>query len=194
MGNPRPTRSHPLGSSKRTKASQKASYARQQLHFDLEKSGMIGEILLSLLIPLGAWMAYGQLQFVPNQAFRWGLAHVVSFAWLQLGAQILLTVGYANPMTLGAWICLSSIWVRPCAFPRIPEMGLYLCLFPYLMLALVPPWYRDSLTYHLTLPKLFAQTQGYTAGDEIIFGYFPDNYFEVMLPGNVCIRSSCLGS
>ena len=59
-------------------------------------------------------------------------------------------------------------------------MGLYLCLIPYFALALVPPWYRDSLTYHLTLPKLFAQTQGYTAGDEIVFGSFPLGWHSIL--------------
>ena len=52
-------------------------------------------------------------------------------------------------------------------------LWIYLLLIPYFLLAIIPPWYRDTLTYHLTLPKLFAAHQGYTSGDEIIFGYFP---------------------
>ena len=141
---------------------------------------MIGEILLSILIPFCAWVAYGRLLSIPNLAFRWGVAHVVAFAWLQLGAQIFLSLGIATPITMGAWILLSLLWIRPCSLPKIPEMGLYLCLVTYFILALMPPWYRDSLTYHLTLPKLFAQNQGYTAGDEIIFGYFPLGWHSIL--------------
>ena len=141
---------------------------------------MIGELLLSLLVPFCAWIAYGRLHFFSNLAFRWGLAHVVAFAWLQLGAQIFLSLGIATPITMGAWILFSLLWIRPCSVPKIPAMGLYLCLIPYFMMALVPPWYRDSLTYHLTLPKLFAQNQGYTAGDEIIFGYFPLGWHSIL--------------
>ena len=142
--------------------------------------GMIGAILPSLLLPLCAWVAYGRLQSIPNLAFRWGVAHVVALAWLQLGAQIFLSLGIATPTTMGAWILLSLLWIRPCSLPKIPEMGLYLCLIIYFILSLTPPWYRDSLTYHLTLPKLFAQTQGYTAGDEIIFGYFPLGWHSIL--------------
>ena len=141
---------------------------------------MIGAILPSLLIPLCAWIAYGRLQSIPNLAFRWGVAHVVALAWLQLGAQIFLSLGIATPTTMGSWSLLSLLWARPRSLPKTPAMGLYLCLIPYFMLALVPPWYRDSLTYHLTLPKLFAQTQGYTAGDEIIFGYFPLGWHSIL--------------
>ena len=141
---------------------------------------MIGELLLSGCIPLSAWVAYGRLDFCTQPAFRWGMAHLVALAWLQLGAQILLGLHICTPISMGLWIIASLAWFRPTSPPKIPAMGLYLLLIPYFALALVPPWYRDSLTYHLTLPKLFAQTQGYTAGDEIIFGYFPLGWHSIL--------------
>jgi hypothetical protein len=43
----------------------------------------------------------------------------------------------------------------------------------YSILATPPIWYRDSLTYHLTLPKLWAKHGGYQPTDQILFEYFP---------------------
>ena len=47
------------------------------------------------------------------------------------------------------------------------------CSFIYGLLATPPVWYRDSLTYHLTLPKLWAMNGGYKPTDQILFEYFP---------------------
>ncbi len=42
-----------------------------------------------------------------------------------------------------------------------------------LLLATVPPWYRDSLIYHLALPRYFAQHGGMAWPDDNIFAAFP---------------------
>jgi hypothetical protein len=142
---------------------------------------MIEDILFSLVVPICAWIAYSRLQYQFSQpAFRWAMAHLIALGWIQLGSQIFLFLGMYNIVSMSLWLGFSLAWFRPTSLPRCPEMGLYLFLIPYFLLACVPPWYRDSLTYHLTLPKLFTLQQTYTAGDEIIFGYFPLGWHSIL--------------
>ena len=141
---------------------------------------MMADILLSLCVPFMAWVAYGRLPFFSHTAFRWTIAHVCALGWVQVGAEILLFLGFCTPFYMGIWLTLSLLWMRPKEYPKTEYLGLYALLVPYFLLALVPPWYRDSLTYHLTLPKLFAQHATYTVGDEIIFGYFPLGWHSIL--------------
>ncbi len=142
---------------------------------------MIGDLLFSFCVPISAWIAYGRLQHQFSQpAFRWAMAHLLALGWIQFGAQIFLFLGIYNELSMGMWLICSLTWFRPTSAPRFPEMGLYLFIIPYFVLAFVPPWYRDTLTYHLTLPKLFALHQTYAVGDEIIFGYFPLGWHSIL--------------
>ncbi len=132
------------------------------------------DIGLSLSIPIFAVIGYARTPWIQNDLLRWGFAHVLSLGWLLLGVMLLLFLDIASPWTVGGWIALSLCFAYPgLTLPRNRVFAIYLLLIPYFALAIIPPWYRDSLTYHLALPKLFTQAGGYTAGDEIIFGYFP---------------------
>jgi len=46
-------------------------------------------------------------------------------------------------------------------------------LTPLLLMATVPAWYQDDMTYHLALPRLFALHGGYTVPDDNIFTFLP---------------------
>ena len=119
-------------------------------------------------------IAYSRIEWIQNKLLRWGFAHVLALGWLLLGSMVLLFLNVANVWTIALWLISSLFFAYPkIEFPKEKALSLYLLLIPYFALALIPPWYRDSLTYHLALPKIFTEAGGYTAGDEIIFGYFP---------------------
>ena len=118
------------------------------------------DIILSCCIPFFAWIAYPHLSMFSQPAFRWAFSHLVALAWIQLGVQMLLFLNISSPWTLGIWFVGSLLWIRPQSIPCNKFFLIYIVLIPYFLLAIVPPWYRDTLTYHLTLPKLFAARAG----------------------------------
>jgi hypothetical protein len=63
--------------------------------------------------------------------------------------------GKKSFMTLGAVIVLATIFVSALA------------------MALVPPYYKDELVYHLEVPKQILANHGFMRFDDNIFAYFP---------------------
>ena len=47
-------------------------------------------------------------------------------------------------------------------------------------MAFPPVWFRDSLTYHLSLAKHYSNTGGYFPTDEVIFAYFPQGWQSIL--------------
>jgi hypothetical protein len=90
-----------------------------------------------------------------------------SAVWVWLG------VGFAGSLAAG-WRAAVSLddWRNACTgWSGIFALALPLTLL--LLLATVPPWYRDSLIYHLALPRYFAQHGGMAWPDDNIFAAFP---------------------
>ena len=56
--------------------------------------------------------------------------------------------------------------------PTIEMAVIPLLMTPYFLLAKVPIWYRDSLTYHAAMAKEYALNGGFHHGDLIVFSYF----------------------
>ena len=141
------------------------------------------DVLISCIIPIYALIFYTRLSSIENTGARWMFAHIVSLAWLQIGAQIFLFLGIAQPFCFALWFIGGLFFVdfRNLSLAALrPILFIYPLLIGYFALAIIPPWYRDSLTYHLALPQLFAQKGAYTAGDEIIFGYFPLGWHSIL--------------
>lgn len=140
---------------------------------------LLFSFLLSLSIPLlGAFALSSAQRFFAAQCeeMHVAIALFMALAWLMIGAVFLCFTQQLNPIGVGlvyvsGMIVFSTIGKRP----TIPKIKWYVLLLlgPYFAMALIPPWYRDSLTYHLALPRLFAGQSGYTPTDEIIFAYFP---------------------
>ena len=85
--------------------------------------------------------------------------------------------------TLGSGLCAWRVrGAGPLGF-RIewaPLAAGSLILVGYLLLATVPPWYRDSMVYHLALPRAFAVAGGYVQPDDNIFASFPLGYESIL--------------
>jgi 4-amino-4-deoxy-L-arabinose transferase-like glycosyltransferase len=71
---------------------------------------------------------------------------------------------------------LRTLWTRPPVWLTV----LLICTLPIFLLALVPPWYRDSMVYHLTLPREYAQAGGMIRTDDNIFASFPLGYESIL--------------
>jgi hypothetical protein len=87
------------------------------------------------------------------------------WVWLATGIAGSLAAGWRAGISLGDWREACAGWA-----------GVFLLALPLtvlLLLATVPPWYRDSLIYHLALPRHFAQHGGMTWPDDNIFAAFP---------------------
>lgn len=129
------------------------------------------ELLRSLGVPLlflAAWpRARGE---GPEE--RMAHAAGLSLAWMQLGAMGMLAIGVLTPVAVVVWITLGLIVVRAWTARGAASVGL-LALLPILLMATVPPWYRDELVYHLALPQQFAAAGRYVSPDDNIFVAFP---------------------
>ena len=87
------------------------------------------------------------------------------WVWLLAGIAGSLAAGWRAGVSLGDWRDACTGWA-----------GVFLIALPLtvlLLLATVPPWYRDSLIYHLALPRYFAQHGGAAWPDDNIFAAFP---------------------
>lgn len=149
------------------------------------------ELLLAPLLLLGAlpgWGAVGWLERRAGAALegesRLALALALYLGWVQLGATALCFAGLLDaPWVLG-WLLLGLVLglrVLPSS-PRLEYGSLLplLALAPLLPLALVPPWLRDEMTYHLALPRAFALAGGYVRPDDNVFASFPLGWESVL--------------
>ena len=89
--------------------------------------------------------------------------------WTWLAAGVALA-GWAGRREFSRrrWNDWKASWRGEGAAALLLPPGLWL-----LALASPPPWYRDSLVYHLALPRLFAHHGGYTWPDDNVFAAFP---------------------
>ncbi|MEC8276500.1 MAG: hypothetical protein VXZ96_09180 [Myxococcota bacterium] len=61
-----------------------------------------------------------------------------------------------------------------------------LMVIPFFLMAMVPIWYRDSLTYHAAMAKQYVLSGGFHHGDLIVFSYFPQSW-QSFLAGWICL-------
>ncbi|MGI9590195.1 MAG: hypothetical protein ACR2P8_02410, partial [Myxococcota bacterium] len=92
-------------------------------------------------------------------------ALVAPAVWLWLAAGAVVSIALGRGFSLRDWRDswrggASALWLAPPA-------GLLL------LLASPPPWYRDSLVYHLALPRHFARHGGYAWPDDNLFAALP---------------------
>jgi hypothetical protein len=146
------------------------------------------DLLSSLVIPLGGWLASLPLrrwasgrgtEWPPELAMAAGLLAALAFAQA-LGMALgflgllraslllpLLALGAAGALGFGRGELRRSL---DGATALLPSLAL---LLPYLLLATFPPWDRDEMVYHLALPRSFALAGGYTRPDDNLFASLP---------------------
>ncbi len=118
-------------------------------------TGFAAALALGLLCVQAGGMLFGFLHVLSGAALAaWGVV-------MALGA-------------IGWWWRLGRPWWR--GRPSLPSApGVLTCaLFAaYLLMATVPPWQRDEMSYHLSLPRAFAGAGGFVVPDDNIFASFP---------------------
>lgn len=131
------------------------------------------DILLSLAAPAAFLVPWRLTRGDPTE--RLARSAALALAWVQLGATALLFLGGLTPGPLLAWLGLGVALARPWRErPAAPAaLGGLLALGPILAMASVPPWYRDELVYHLSLPQHFAAAGAYVQPDDNVFRAFP---------------------
>ena len=152
----------------------------------------IFDLALSLALPLGAFaMSPLVTAFLgPNEKRSSALAAATSLAvflaWLQAGGMLLGFVGLLRGGIAAGWIVAGPLLgvaygvarrERPCR-PSLAlgwplALGLAGIAILYLLQSTVPPWYRDSMVYHLALPRFFATAGGFETPDDNVFASFP---------------------
>jgi 4-amino-4-deoxy-L-arabinose transferase-like glycosyltransferase len=116
----------------------------------------------------------------------------IGLAYVQAGAMIFGFTGLLTAPAVGGWLAAGALASGLCAwrgrgsapvelaFAKGPLLAGGLLLLGYLLLATVPPWYRDSMVYHLALPRAFAVAGGYVRPDDNIFASFPLGYESIL--------------
>lgn len=157
---------------------------------------MLNSIALSFFAPiLAALLSPLAVRFGPstrgNLPLRLAACFACALLFLQAGGMLFGFLGLLGRGSVLAWLALGAVaglvgWVKfglpsteasereasePFAWGPWIAFGV-LALF-YLLMATAPPWYRDSLVYHLALPRFFAQHGGYAQPDDNIFAAFP---------------------
>ena len=140
--------------------------------------------ILFLLIIFG--MGWTSILFPKNSlGLQFAISALLLFLWICVGGVVLGFLQMLTPIYVILWIAvflgcsLFSINKHPLKTRNISDFYtldtaiLSIATILYLILASPPIWYRDSLTYHATLPKLWAQNGGYQATDQILFEFFP---------------------
>jgi hypothetical protein len=154
----------------------------------------LNDILLSclfLLVPLvGApavrwWERRQGVEL--DGATRVAAAAALGIAWLQLGGMLLVFTHTLGARSAAAWLLTGLvIAVLGLRRPRLPSRWAWLLLpgllllLPLLLMATVPPWYQDDMTYHLALPRQFAVAGGYVVPDDNIFTFLPLGWESVL--------------
>jgi hypothetical protein len=113
-------------------------------------------------------------------ATRWAAAAALGITWCQLGGMVLLFTQQLTALAAGLWL-IAGLGLGAAGLTRLrwPGRGVWLVLpgllllLPLLGMALVPPWYQDDMTYHLTLPRSFAVHGGYFVPDDNVFAFLP---------------------
>ena len=138
------------------------------------------DLAWSLCVPGYAFLFWGlACRILPgsNADLRAGAATAMAFMWVQAGGAALSAAWQLSPVPVLLWLGAGGAAAAAAgrnSFERqLPTLLPLLLLLPYLAMAAAPPWYRDSLTYHLALPRIYANSGGYAPTDEIVFSFFP---------------------
>lgn len=141
----------------------------------------LGAVLAALPFPIIVALVAAVLPGRMRVARSAGLV----LAWTQVGAMALLAAGALTAGAVLAWLALGGVvlaawrlggWrhaARPTPHDRAVALA---CAAPAAFLlacAAVPPWYRDELVYHLSLPQQFVAAHGYVQPDDNVFASFP---------------------
>ena len=131
------------------------------------------------------WERRGGVALDP--ATRVAAAAALGIAWCQLGGMVLIFTRQLTALSAGAWLIAGlGIGVAGLRRPRISGALLawalpgLLLLLPLLLMATVPPWYQDDMTYHLALPRAFAVAGRYAVPDDNIFAFLPLGWESVL--------------
>ncbi len=140
--------------------------------------------LLVLLVPLvGApvvrwWERWRGVEL--DSATRVAAGAALGLAWCQLGGMVLVFTHTLSAKTAAGWLLAGlGFAVLGIRRPRLPSRWVVsllpglLVMLPLLLMATVPAWYQDDMTYHLALPRQFAMAGGYVVPDDNIFTYLP---------------------
>lgn len=111
----------------------------------------------------------------------------LGIAWCQLGGMVLIFGQALGPRSAAAWLLAGlALAVLGLRRPAVPSRWAWLLvpgllvLLPLLLMATVPPWYQDDMTYHLALPRQFAMAGGYVVPDDNIFTFLPLGWESVL--------------
>lgn len=138
-------------------------------------------VLLSLI-----WGAKAIYPNVGNAFSAFFFTTVWLFLWFQGMGTLLCFLQLLSPFSAGCIILIPSIFTFYKANKTnssfdwkqfIPFVPLILL---YLVMASPSPWYRDSLTYHLALPKQYAQAGGFIPTDQVVFAFFPQGWHSIL--------------
>ena len=120
-----------------------------------------------LLLPIYTLFFLGAAQrYTPSWSFQLHLSLAMGLVlfWMMLGGSVLCQLQWLTPLCVVIWMTIgptiACLYSRPSVTKDLVlsrENGVVLLLIPYLLMSYVPPWYRDSLTYHLTLPRLWSE-------------------------------------
>jgi len=147
--------------------------------------GLIASLSVPLyaLLMLPAVLAWERAHLRLDLASRLAAAAALALAYAQLAGMALGFTGLLRPLAVILLLLLGpllSILIgrKELGLPRLPRPGLptllaAAILLLYLLQAAAPPWMRDSLVYHLALPRSFAMAGGYVQPDDNVFASFP---------------------
>jgi hypothetical protein len=142
------------------------------------------------VIPVGAplvrwWEQREGLQL--DGATRAAASAALGIAWCQLGGMVLAFTQQLHALSAASWLLAGLVFaVLGLRRPRWPSRWAWtllpgaLLLLPLLLMATVPPWYQDDMTYHLALPRQFAVAGGYFVPDDNIFTFLPLGWESVL--------------
>ena len=119
------------------------------------------------------------------------LSTCVIFAWYQLASMCCLYMGVLSSSVSIGILVLPTIIVyahttknpsklHPLTLPNVEYYVFLPLILVYFFHASVTPWMRDSLTYHLALPRLYSIAGSFTETDSIIFAYFPRGWQSIL--------------
>ena len=134
---------------------------------------------MSLSIPMVAILGYGWIdKLIPKGKPPFiGIGLYICHFWSKSLSMLLGFLHLLEPVFITTGLGLITvllIWgFKGTALPSAKWSLLILALIPLFLLALPPPWMRDSMTYHLALPKIFGINGGFVDTDRIIFQHFP---------------------
>lgn len=108
---------------------------------------------------------------------------VLFFIYLQVSATLLLFLGLLTPLSSILVLAIPPLfsWKKQGNPLSIRDLVPFLPLvLLYLFFALPSPFLRDSLTYHLSLSKQYAEMGSFVQTDEVIFGSFPQGWQAIL--------------